>query len=59
MGKRMDCDTPDYHDLHICKLSKRGLHDEIQQRSQHPTVSCRKCGAKANQEQDVCKPEPL
>lgn len=59
MGKRIDCDTPDYHDLHMCKLTKRGLHDEIDKRSQTPTVICRKCGSKADLKRDVCKPESI
>jgi len=59
MGKPLDCDTPSYHDLHVCKLRKLGAEEEIRRRAEHPAVRCRNCGALAARDRDVCKPEPL
>ncbi len=59
MGKPLDCDTPEYHTLHICKLQKLGLEEEIRRRAEGATLRCRKCGALATRERDVCKPERL
>ncbi len=50
---------PDEHPTHMCKLFKKGLMMEIDQQSGKPTVSCAKCGAKANAQESVCQPKPL
>ena len=59
MGSKEWCETPRYHDLHMCKLRKKGLEEEIGRRSDRPTVVCEKCGAKANEKNDLCRPRPL
>ncbi len=56
MGSKKECETPNYHDMHMCKLQKKGLMEEIDRRSTNPTVTCNKCGAKANESRDLCQP---
>jgi len=46
-------------DLKICQLRAKGLMEEIDRRSDKPTVICNKCGAKANQPEQVHNPRPL
>ncbi len=58
MASLKDCETPDYHDMHMCKLRKKGLMEEIDRRSANPTVVCNKCGARANENRDLCQPRP-
>jgi len=58
MGSQKDCEKPNYHDMHMCKLRQKGLMEEIDRRSATPTVICNKCGAKANQDRDLCQPRP-
>ena len=57
--KENDCWEPDKHPTHMCKLLKKGLMMEIDQGSVNPTVSCAKCGAKADKPKAVCQPKPL
>lgn len=59
MGAQEWCETHKYHDLHMCKLRKKGLNEEISRRSDRSTVACEKCGAKANEKRDLCRPRPL
>lgn len=59
MGKKDECETPKYHDMHMCKLRKKGLMEEIDRRSDRPAVVCAKCGARANEGRDLCQPRPL
>lgn len=54
-----ECQTPRYHDMHLCKLLKKGLMEELDRRSSRPTVICSKCGARANEGRDLCQPRPL
>ena len=46
-------------DLKMCQLKAKGLMEEIDRRSSKPTVVCNKCGAKANQADQVHNPLPL
>ena len=60
MGKdKTGCEVPELHDLHLCKLRQKGMMEELDRRSNRPTVVCSKCGAKANEERDLCQPRPL
>lgn len=59
MGKKESCEKPDYHEMHMCKLLKKGYMEEIDRRSRRPTVVCAKCGAKADEGRDLCQPRPL
>lgn len=46
-------------DLKICQLKAKGLVEEIDRRSNKPTVVCNKCGAKANRPEQLHNPRPL
>jgi len=45
--------------LKMCQLKAKGLMEEIDRRSTKPTVVCNKCGAKANEADQVHNPLPL
>lgn len=49
----MSCDSKN-HQMHMCALKAQGLDDCIKSLSDHPTVECRKCGAKANSSVNLC-----
>lgn len=49
----MSCDSKD-HQMHMCALKARGMDDCIKSLSDHPTVECRKCGARANSSENLC-----
>lgn len=53
------CSCGELHNGHICWLTRMGLIMEVHHLSCDPTVSCLKCGAKANQSHNVCYAEPL
>jgi hypothetical protein len=57
--KDKDCWKPEKHPTHMCKLFKKGLMMEIDQRSANPTVVCAKCGAKTDAPESVCQPKSL
>lgn len=57
--KTKDCWEPKKHPKHMCKLFKKGLMMEIDQHSANPTVTCAKCGAKADTPESVCQAKPL
>jgi hypothetical protein len=57
--KDKDCWEPKKHPKHMCKLLKMGMMMEIDQGSAKPTVTCAKCGAKADVPASVCQPKPL
>jgi hypothetical protein len=60
MGKKdHNCWKPEKHPKHMCKLFKKSLMMEIDQRSANPTVTCVKCGAKADTSESVCQPKPI
>jgi hypothetical protein len=52
------CTCGDMHKGHICWLSHMGLIMEVRHLTDNPTVSCTKCGAKANLPHNVCFPAP-
>jgi hypothetical protein len=52
----MLCSCGELHKGHICWLSKMGLLAEVQHLTSAPTVSCAKCGARANLAHNVCFP---
>ena len=49
----MSCDSED-HQKHMCVLKREGQADRIKSLSDHPTVECRQCGAKANSSEYLC-----
>ncbi len=53
------CSCGELHKGHICWLTNMGLLKEVYHLTCTPTVSCRKCGAKANLPHNVCFPTPL
>ncbi len=55
----MVCSCGEMHKGHICWLTQMGLLMEVHHLSNSPTVSCLKCGAKANLPHNVCFPGPL
>ncbi len=52
-------DQSPIEELKMCQLKAKGLMEEIDRRSTAPTVVCNKCGAKANQADQVHNPLPL
>jgi hypothetical protein len=52
-------DNSPIEQLKMCQLKARGLLEEIDRRSSKPTVVCNKCGARANQAEQVHNPLPL
>jgi len=51
------CSCGELHKGHICWLSRMGLFREVQHLTDHPAVTCSKCGARANQPHNVCFPD--
>ena len=54
----MSCDI-EQHKMHMCALKSQGEDDCIKSLSDNPTVQCSNCGAKANDPQNLCAPQPL
>jgi hypothetical protein len=54
----MICSCGEMHKGHICWLTHMGLLNEVRHLTDTPTVSCTKCGAKANLPHNVCFPPP-
>ena len=52
----MICSCGEFHKGHICWLSRMELWAEVKHLTDNPTVTCSKCGAKANQPHNVCFP---
>lgn len=52
-GACINCDS-ELHKMHICYLRSQGLERRIESISDHPTVECGQCGAKANSAENVC-----
>jgi len=55
----MECSCGEMHKGHICWLTHMGLLNEVYHLTCSPTISCSKCGAKANLPHNVCFPIPL
>lgn len=53
------CLRPQEHRDHLCNLMDRGMTAEIRRRSDRPAFLCRNCGARANEAEDLCRPQPL
>ncbi len=51
--------TEDISNLKMCELKAKGLMEEIDKRSDKPTVVCGKCRAKANLPEHLHNPRPL
>ncbi len=45
--------------LKMCELKAKGLMEEMDRRSNKPTVICGKCGVKANAAEHLHNPRPL
>jgi hypothetical protein len=54
MSDKPVCHDPALHDLHFCKLKKKGLLEEMASRSRNPVFVCHNCGARADREDDLC-----
>lgn len=46
--------TGEAHKKHMCALKEEGQFDLIEKYSDHPTVQCKHCGARANSLEYVC-----
>ena len=46
-------------ELKMCELKAKGLMEEMDRRSNKPTVVCGKCGAKADAPEYLHNPRPL
>lgn len=55
----MICTCGELHKGHICSLTNMGLLSEVSHLTNAPTVTCLKCGAKANQAHNLCFPEEM
>ena len=53
------CRDPALHEMHYCKLKKRGLATELAARTTAPAFVCHNCGARTDRAADVCNPSPL
>ncbi len=53
------CRDPSLHDLHFCKLKKKGLTEEMAARTRAPAFVCHNCGARTDHASDVCNPSSL
>lgn len=53
------CERPEGHRDHMCHLMEKGQMSEVRQRSTHPAFICGNCGARADEKEDLCKPENL
>lgn len=53
------CSDPKGHRDHMCQLMEKGLSAEISRLTTHPAFTCRNCGARANDREDLCNPQPL
>ena len=53
----MVCSCGELHKGHICFLNSMGMLLEVRHLSDKPTVTCKKCGAKANMPHNLCFPE--
>jgi len=54
----MICSCGELHKGHICYLHNMGMLQEVHHLSNAPTVTCMKCGARANLPHNLCFPEP-
>jgi hypothetical protein len=52
------CSCGELHKGHICYLTNMGMLQEVYHLSNAPTVSCEKCGARANLPHNLCFPAP-
>ena len=52
----MTCSCGELHKGHICWLTNMGLLAEVTHLTTAPTVTCLKCGARANQAHNLCFP---
>jgi hypothetical protein len=43
----------------MCAMKRKGMMEEIDRHSAHPTVVCNRCGAKADDAGFLCTPRPL
>jgi transcription elongation factor Elf1 len=59
MSDSFTCRDPSLHQVHFCKLKKKGLSAEVSARSQVPAYVCHNCGARADFEADLCNASPL
>jgi len=53
----MICSCGELHKGHICYLHNMGMLQEVHHLSDKPTVTCKKCGARANLPHNLCFPE--
>lgn len=53
------CGQPEGHRDHLCLLMEKGMVAQIAERTRRPAFSCANCSAKADQSEDLCRPEPL
>ncbi len=55
---KTDCTNQSGHQMHICQLKKKGLSQEISERTSNPGYLCHNCNASANRAEDLCNPSP-
>lgn len=57
-AERISCGST-MHKEHMCALQATGNTAEVARLSDHPTVECGVCGAKANCKDNVCTPAKI
>jgi len=59
MKSEEKCSCVENHQRHICELIRTGQIESLEQYTDDPIVSCRRCLSEANYSDYVCKPLPL
>jgi hypothetical protein len=59
MEPKETCTCAGKHDQHICFLHSKGLVQEVEKLTDHPTVTCSICLVNANSPDNVCSPATL
>jgi len=55
-----DCTNPEEHcELHMCQLKYKAMNEEIEKLYQNPKFVCANCGARVNNEANLCNPKPI
>ncbi|WP_035056389.1 hypothetical protein [Desulfuromonas sp. TF] len=53
-----DCINPEEHcALHACQLNYKERNPEIEKIFENPRYVCANCGARVNNEENLCKPK--
>lgn len=54
-----ECQTPNYHKMHMCVLKHMGQMQLFDELSSDPTHRCSRCGCVSNVRKNLCQPYEL